>query len=83
MNPDASNSKTFEIEFREKRYDCNRIEKNGMLLYRVLFGQSGLYLSRGLGADGKLFWTSIPADPKLKHVVSELGEIIEKQIKKI
>lgn len=69
------------IEFREKTYPCNRIERNGQVLYQIVFGLSHLYLTKAKGMDNILFWTSIPEDPKLLHIVRELGQLIDKNFK--
>jgi hypothetical protein len=74
-------SKTFLIEFRENSYDCDLIERGAMELYRIRFNQSHLYVTKAVGASGKPFWTSIPADPKLNHIVMELGQKIENHFK--
>jgi hypothetical protein len=83
INMDSQNtiSKTFQIEFRENSYACDLIEQGGMDLYRIRFNQSPLYLTKAVGANGKPFWTSIPADPKLNHIVLELGQKIDNYFK--
>jgi hypothetical protein len=52
-----------------------------MILYQIVFNKSYLYLTKAMGASGLPFWTSIPQDPKLVHVVIELGKKIENQFK--
>jgi hypothetical protein len=81
MNSAIPITKTSLIEYRENRYTCNQIEYNGMTLYQIVFNKSYLYLTKAMGASGLPFWTSIPQDPKLVHVVIELGEKIENQFK--
>jgi hypothetical protein len=78
MKPTVPSIAVFTIEFRGKIYSCGRITKNNTLLYRVAFPESYLYLTKAVTPDGTTFWTSIPEDIKLKHVVKELGEIIDK-----
>ncbi len=81
MNSAIPITKTSLIEYRENRYTCNKIECNGMILYQIVFNKSYLYLTRAAGAGGQSFWTSIPQDPKLAHLVIELGKKIEHQFK--
>ena len=72
---------TFSIEFNGKSYSCRPIEKNGRVLYQINFNTSYLYLTQANDFNGKPFWTSIPADRKLSHVVQVLGEQIKNHLK--
>jgi hypothetical protein len=81
MNSAIPITKTCQIEYRENRYACNQIQHKGMILYQIVFNKSYLYLTKAMGASGLPFWTSIPQDPKLDHVVIELGKKIENQFK--
>lgn len=71
----------FQIEYREKTYTCEEVHVNNSILYRVNFPGSPLHLTRASARSGETYWTSIPLDEKLKHVVSELGAIITSQLK--
>lgn len=81
MNSAIPITKTDLIEYRENRYTCNQIECKGMILYQIVFNKSYLYLTKATGTSGLPFWTSIPQDPKLAHLVIELGKKIENQFK--
>ena len=81
MNTETSTTNSVMIEFRGKTYPCNRLERNGQIIYQLVFGKSHLYLTKAIGADKVHFWTSIPEDPKLFQIVRELGEQIDKYFK--
>lgn len=70
---------SFPIECNGKTYACEPIERNGNILYRVNFNTSYLYLTQANDSNG-VFWTSIPADSKLNHLVQQLGEKIENHL---
>lgn len=72
----------FQIEYREKKYTCDEIQVNNSTLYRVHFPNSPLHLTCANARSGEAFWTSVPLDEKVKHVVQELGAIISKQLNK-
>ena len=76
MNPD-SELKQFFIEFNEKQYECVQIERNGRTLYQIKFPNSFIYLTETIDRKGERFWTSIPQDPKLSHIIPELGKQIQ------
>ena len=80
MNQCTSNEK-FPIEFNGKTYECKPIEQGGSILYQIKFTNSYLYLTVATDRNGHSFWTSIPADSKLSHVVKELSEKIENHYK--
>lgn len=71
---------TFDIEYREKTYTCDVIKISTSTLYRVNFPQSPLHLTKAKARNGDSYWTSIPLDEKVKHVVQELGTIITKHL---
>jgi hypothetical protein len=66
----------FEIEYRDKVYTCDEIRVNNSTLYRVNFPQAPLHITRANARAGEQYWTAIPLDEKVKHVVQELGAII-------
>jgi hypothetical protein len=76
MNPDRE-LKKFVIEFKEKQYECIQMEKNGRTLYQIKFADSYIYLTESITRKGERFWTSIPQDYKLSHIIPELGKQIE------
>ena len=80
MNEIPSSEK-FPIEFNGKTYECKPIENAGSMLYQIKFTNSYLYLTVATDRNGNSFWTSIPADCKLSHVVKELSEKIENHYK--
>jgi hypothetical protein len=51
MNTETSIPKSIMIELREKTYPCNRLERNGQVLYQIVFGKSHLYLTKATGVD--------------------------------
>ena len=67
----------FVIEFKEKKYTCRAIQINGRVVYQVDFNGSCLYLTKSINQHGIPFWTSIPQDLKLRHVVEQLGKQLE------
>jgi hypothetical protein len=69
----------FLIEYNGKTYTCKPIERNGSILYQVNFNTSYLYLTQSNDRNG-IFWTTIPADNKLKHIAQILGEKIENHL---
>jgi hypothetical protein len=71
----------FTIRYRDKDYACEPISRNNSIFYRVKFHNSYLYLTQAISQNGSTFWTSIPADAKLKHVVHELGKVITNHYK--
>lgn len=81
MNTETSSPDSIMIEFREKTYPCHRLERNGQVIYQLVFGKSHLYMTKAEAADKMPFWTSIPEDPKLLHLVRELGQQIDKHFK--
>ena len=81
MNTETSIPKSIMIELRDKTYPCNRLERNGQVLYQIVFGKSHLYLTKATGVDKVPFWTSIPEDSKLFHIVLELGQQIDQHFK--
>ena len=72
----------FTIDYRDHAYTCEGIKRNNSIFYRIKFHTSYLYLTRAISQNGSAFWTSIPQDPKLRHVVQELGEKIQNHLKK-
>ena len=70
-------SESFFIEYNEKQYECQPIEKNGRMVYQIKFPGSTIYLTQAKARDGEKFWTSIPPDSKLNHIIPNLGKQIE------
>ena len=77
----ATLKEKFPIEFNGKTYECRPMEKGGSMLYQIKFTNSYLYLTVATDRNGHSFWTSIPADSKLSHVVKKLSEKIENHYK--
>jgi hypothetical protein len=70
-------NEVFSLTFKEGNYPCKRMEKNGSIFYVVKFNSSYLYLTKAFAQEGVAFWTSVPADTKLNHIVLELGKQID------
>jgi hypothetical protein len=70
-------SESFFIEFNEKQYECVPTEKNGRMIYQIKFPSSSIYLTEAKARNGEKFWTSIPPDSKLNHIIPILGKQIE------
>jgi hypothetical protein len=68
---------SFFIVFNEKQYECMSMEKNGRMIYQIKFPGSCIYLTQAKTRDGEKFWTAIPPDSKLNHIVPILGKQIE------
>ena len=68
----------FYIEFNKRQYSCLPLRANDRMLYKIKFNNSVLFVTKALNQHGISFWTSIPQDPRLRPVVSELGRQIEK-----
>ena len=67
----------FFIEFKSKQYYCRAYQANGRVLYQVNFNGSCLYITKTINQHGIPFWTAIPQDLKLRHIVAELGKQLE------
>lgn len=67
----------FSIEFKERQYECIGYLKNSRKLYQIKFPNSYLYLTEATARSGEKFWTSIPQDPKLNHIIPALAKQIE------
>jgi hypothetical protein len=80
MDQGTSHEK-FLVEVNGKTYECRPIDRGGSTLYQINFNSSYLYLTVATDRDGQNFWTSIPADRKLSHIVKELSEKIENHYK--
>lgn len=70
-------SESFFIEFNETHYECVPMEKNGRIIYQIKFPGSTIYLTQAKDRNGKQFWTSVPQDSKLSHIVVIIGKQIE------
>jgi len=70
-------SEGFFIEYNEKQYECVPIEKNGRMIYQIKFPSSYIYLTEAKAINGENFWTSLPPDSKLNHIIPVLGKQIE------
>ena len=67
----------FVIDYNEKKYTCRAIQINGRVVYQLNFNGSYLYLTKSINQHGIPFWTAIPQDLKLRHIVAELGKQLE------
>lgn len=67
---------SFDIEYREKTYRCDKISFNRSTLYRINFPNAPLHITQASARSGDLYWTSVPLDEKVKHIVQDLGAII-------
>jgi len=72
---------SFSIEFNGRSYACKAFERAGRALYRIDFAKTCLFLTRAKAPDGTVFWTAIPEDTKINHIVRELGSLIENHFK--
>jgi hypothetical protein len=70
-------SESFFIELNEKQYECRPMETNGRMIYQIKFPSAPIYLTQAKARSGEIFWTAIPPDSKLNHVVPILGKQIE------
>jgi hypothetical protein len=70
-------SESFFIELNDKEYTCTPLEKNGHIIYQIKFPGSSIYLTEAQDINGAKFWTLIPPDPKLNHIVSILVKQIQ------
>ena len=68
---------SFWIEHKGDSYPCRAINVNGRILYEIKFHTSRLYITKTINQHGIPFWTAIPQDLKLRHLVSELGRQLE------
>jgi len=68
---------SFFIEFKGEKYFCQAIAANKRILYQIRFNHSILYVTKTINQHGIPFWTAIPQDLKLRHVVADLGKQIE------
>jgi len=76
MNYDTE-SESFFIELNDKEYTCVPLEKNGRIIYQIKFPGSSIYLTEAQDRNGTKFWTSIPPDPKLNHIISIFAKQIQ------
>lgn len=79
--PDTKPATLFSIDYKGKVYAGQRIENRGSILYVIKFTNSLLCLTKARMANGGEFWTAVPADTKLNHVVQELGQKIDAYFK--
>jgi len=70
-------NEVFTVVWKEKQYPCSSMQLNGLTVFVVGFTQRPLYLAKGTDTSGQPFWTSIPPDRKLSHVIKELGDQID------
>jgi len=68
----------FFIVVNNREYSCLPIRANDRILYKINFNNSVLYVTKALNQHRIPFWTSIPQDPTLRPIVSELGRKIDK-----
>ena len=75
----ATHNEVFTVVWKAKEYPCASKEVKGVTVYVVGFTQRPLYLVKGTDTDtGQPFWTSMPPDRKLSHVIKELGDQIDR-----
>jgi hypothetical protein len=74
---DNAPDEAFLIEHNGSEYVCVPMEVNGRLLFKINFGKSYLYVTKGVSARGEDFWACVPEDLKLKQLVRQIGEQIE------
>ena len=67
----------FFIQWKDKEYSCSAFKANGRILYRINFMGSYLCITKTINQHGIPFWTSIPQDLKLRHIVIQLGKQLE------
>jgi hypothetical protein len=67
----------FVIELKGQQYGCRALRANGRILYQVKFDRSFLYITKTINQHGIPFWTAIPQDVKLRHIVAEIGKQLE------
>ncbi|MDP4129415.1 MAG: hypothetical protein Q8918_00450 [Bacteroidota bacterium] len=77
MMHETANTKNFQIEYKGNHYTCNLIENRGRVTYQIFFNNAYLYLTKAVRSGGILYWTSIPEDSELVHLVDELGVQID------
>ena len=68
---------SFWIEHKDESYPCRAIRANGRILFEIKFHLSKLYITKTINQHGVPFWTAIPQDLKLRHLVAELGRQLE------
>jgi len=82
MNPQLSlyEPGTFSITFQDKIYQVKAFDQPTGSVYRIDFGKSCLFLTKFETAKGERYWTAVPEDTKINHLVQELGITIEKTL---
>ena len=68
---------SFWIEHKDETYPCRAIRVNSRILFEIKFHKSKLYITKTINQHGIPFWTAIPQDLKLRHLVAELGRQLE------
>ena len=68
---------SFWIDHKNESYPCRAIRTNGRILFEIKFHNSKLYITKTINQHGVPFWTAIPQDLKLRHLVAELGHQLE------
>ena|SRR5205814_7976773 len=68
---------SFWIEHKGENYPCRAIKVNSRILYEIKFRKSQVYITKTINQHGIPFWTAIPQDLKLRHLVAELGRQLE------
>ena len=73
MMDNATHNEPFTVVWNEKEYPCTPKEVKGLTVYFVGFTQRPLPLVKGTDTTtGQAFWTSMPPDTKLSHVIKAL-----------
>ena len=68
---------SFWIEYKNESYPCRAIRANDRILFEITFHHSKLYITKTINQHGIPFWTAIPQDLKLRHLVADLGHQLE------
>ena len=71
---------TFPVEFQGKVYNVTAFDLPGRSVYRIDFEKTCLFLTKFEAATGGRYWTAVPEDTKINHIVQQLGTIIENKI---
>lgn len=70
----------FFVLWNDKEYSCQAIKANERMLYEIKFTERRLYITKTINQHGISFWTAIPQDVKLTHLVNDLGKQIENRL---
>ncbi|MEP6727580.1 MAG: hypothetical protein ABJC98_17295 [Bacteroidota bacterium] len=76
----ASTEEIFAVEYKGKKYPCKPVVKPQGVFYAIKFDTRVLVITKFVSGD-QLFWTAIPVDSKINHIVNELGIQIDNHYK--